>query len=62
MLREDRSPELHRDASAAPEQTLRISGGGPQDQGPPTRTRSGKTDCLAGRWVIIWQKAGPVLF
>ncbi len=49
MLREDRSPELHRDAAAASEQTLRISGGGPQDQGPPTRTRSGKANCLAGR-------------
>ncbi len=49
MLRENRSPELHRDAAAASEQTLRISGGGPQDQGPPTRSRSGKTNCLAGR-------------
>ncbi len=49
MLRANRSPELHRDAAAAPEQTLRISGGGPQDQGPSSRSRSGKTYCLSGR-------------
>jgi hypothetical protein len=49
VLRANRSPELHRDAAAASEQTLRISGGGPQDQGPPSRSRSGKANCLAGR-------------